>query len=136
LWFWFGVTLLGLLMAITGLVLDFPYFGEVGSVAGTTRYQQQWANILHLLGATAFTALAMGHIYIGTAGTPGTYRGMRHGWVDEAWARHHHEAWYEEVVGEAAGTGQPEGQAQDPRRRRPAQTPPIRRPDLGLRPTE
>jgi formate dehydrogenase subunit gamma len=136
LWFWFGVTLLGLLMSATGLVLDFPYFGEVGSVAGTTRYQQQWANILHLLGATAFMALAMGHIYIGTAGTPGTYRGMRHGKVDEAWARHHHEAWYEEVVGETAAGAGPADRASGSRSRRPVDAPPIGRPELGLRPTE
>lgn len=97
LWFWFGVTLLGLLMSASGLIMDFAYFGEVGNAVGTTRYVQQWANLLHLLGATLFVALAMGHTYIGTAGTPGTYEGMRHGTVDEGWARKHHPVWYQDV---------------------------------------
>jgi formate dehydrogenase subunit gamma len=39
----------------------------------------------------------MGHIFIGTWGTPGAYQAMRHGSVDEAWAAAHHELWYEDV---------------------------------------
>jgi formate dehydrogenase subunit gamma len=89
-WFWFGVTLLGLVMSISGLILDFIAFGQ-------TRYVLQIANYLHLLGATFYIAAAMGHIYIGTWGTPGAYHAMRHGDVDEAWARAHHGIWYDEV---------------------------------------
>ncbi|WP_051971629.1 formate dehydrogenase subunit gamma [Massilia sp. 9096] len=89
-WFWFGVTILGLIMSISGLVLDFITFGQ-------TRYVLQVANILHLLGATAYIAAAMGHIYIGTWGTPGAYAAMRDGEVDEAWAKAHHALWYEEA---------------------------------------
>jgi formate dehydrogenase subunit gamma len=89
-WFWFGVTLLGLVMSISGLILDFISFGQ-------TRYVLQIANYLHLLGATFYIAAAMGHIYIGTWGTPGAYHAMRHGDVDEAWARAHHGIWYDEV---------------------------------------
>jgi formate dehydrogenase subunit gamma len=89
-WFWLGVTLLGLVMSISGLILDFVSFGQ-------TRYVLQIANYLHLLGATFYIAAAMGHIYIGTWGTPGAYHAMRHGDVDEAWARAHHGVWYDEV---------------------------------------
>jgi formate dehydrogenase subunit gamma len=89
-WFWLGVTLLGLVMSITGLILDFITFGQ-------TRYVLQVANYLHLLGATFYIAAAMGHIYIGTWGTPGAYHAMRHGDVDEAWAKAHHGVWYDEV---------------------------------------
>jgi formate dehydrogenase subunit gamma len=89
-WFWLGVTLLGLVMSISGLILDFIAFGQ-------TRYVLQVANYLHLLGATFYIAAAMGHIYIGTWGTPGAYHAMRHGDVDEAWARAHHGIWYDEV---------------------------------------
>jgi formate dehydrogenase subunit gamma len=89
-WFWFGVTILGLIMSISGLILDFITFGQ-------TRYVLQVANILHLLGATAYIAAAMGHIYIGTWGTPGAYAAMRDGEVDEAWAKAHHALWYEEA---------------------------------------
>jgi formate dehydrogenase subunit gamma len=36
-------------------------------------------------------------MYLGTAGVKGAYRAMRHGTVDESWAREHHEIWYDEV---------------------------------------
>lgn len=97
-WFWLGVTLLGLVMSISGLLLDFIGFGQ-------TRYVLQVANYLHLIGATFYIAAAMGHIYIGTWGTPGAYHAMRHGDVDEAWARSHHGIWYDEVkAGVPVGT--------------------------------
>jgi formate dehydrogenase subunit gamma len=89
-WFWFGVTLLGLVMSATGLVLDFVTFGQ-------TRYIMQIADYLHVIGATFYIAASMGHIFIGTWGTPGAYEAMRHGTVDEAWAHAHHPLWLEEV---------------------------------------
>jgi formate dehydrogenase subunit gamma len=91
LWFWAGVVLLGMLMSATGLVLDFVNFGQ-------TRYIQQLANYLHLAGATLYMVAAMGHIYIGTIGTPGAYEAMRHGTVDAEWAKAHHELWYDELT--------------------------------------
>jgi formate dehydrogenase subunit gamma len=100
-WFWFGVTLLGLLMSASGLVLDFVNFNQ-------TRYILQWANYLHLAGATFYIAAAMGHIYIGTLGTPGAYEAMRHGTVDEAWARSHHELWYDELKSEGMPGSRPD----------------------------
>jgi formate dehydrogenase subunit gamma len=39
----------------------------------------------------------LGHIYIGTIGMRGAYSAMRNGYVDEAWAKEHHEYWYEDV---------------------------------------
>jgi formate dehydrogenase subunit gamma len=96
-WFWLGVTLLGLVMSISGLILDFVTFGQ-------TRYVLQLANYLHLAGATLYIAAAMGHIYIGTLGTPGAYEAMRHGTVDEEWAKAHHAIWYEEVKSGALPT--------------------------------
>jgi formate dehydrogenase subunit gamma len=92
LWFWAGVVLLGLLMSLTGLVLDFTNFRS-------TRYLLQWADTLHIFGATFYIAAALGHIYIGTLGTPGAYTAMRRGTVDESWARAHHRDWYEELRG-------------------------------------
>jgi formate dehydrogenase subunit gamma len=89
-WFWLGVTLLGLLMSITGLILDFVNLGQ-------TRYVLQMANYLHLGGATLYMVAAIGHIYTGTIGTEGAYHAMRYGTVDEEWARQHHELWYDEL---------------------------------------
>ncbi|MBC7453099.1 MAG: formate dehydrogenase subunit gamma [Massilia sp.] len=90
-WFWGGVVVLGLLMSVTGLILDFVNFGQ-------TRYVLQIAHYLHLGGATLYMVGAMGHIYIGTLGTPGAYEAMRHGSVDSNWAKAHHELWYNEVT--------------------------------------
>lgn len=99
-WFWGGVVLLGLLMSVTGLVLDFVTVGQ-------TRYVLQIANILHIVGATLYIAASLGHIYIGTLGTPGAYEGMRHGTVDEEWARTHHEIWYQNVIDTTPGAAPP-----------------------------
>jgi formate dehydrogenase subunit gamma len=95
LWFWFGVVLLGLLMSATGLVLDFTNLRF-------TRYLLQWADYLHVAGATLYMAAALGHIYLGTVGTPGAYTAMRRGTVDESWARAHHREWYEDLQGRRA----------------------------------
>ena len=88
-WFWGGVVLLGVLMSISGLILDFVNFGQ-------TRYQLQLAHYLHLTAGTLYMVAALGHIFIGTLGTPGAYQAMRHGTVDESWAEAHHSLWYEE----------------------------------------
>jgi formate dehydrogenase subunit gamma len=100
LWFWGGVTLLGLLVSVTGLVLDFVNFGQ-------TRYVLQIANTLHIAGATLYIVAAMGHIYIGTLGTPGAWDAMAHGTVDEEWARAHHEYWYDTVKADQRNGGAP-----------------------------
>ena len=71
-------------------MLDFVTFGQ-------TRYVLQVANFLHIAGAAVYIAAAMGHIYIGTWGTPGAYQAMREGTVDENWAAAHHSLWLEEV---------------------------------------
>lgn len=118
-WFWLGVLLLGLVMSITGLVLDFIGFGQ-------TRYILQIANYLHIAGATCYIAAAMGHIYIGTWGTPGAYQAMRHGVVDESWAKAHHRLWYEEVQ-----AGVPPGTFED---RVPPDQPPGGNPPPGRMP--
>ncbi len=90
LWFWGGVTVLGLTMAATGVILDFPNWDQL-------RQSMQIANVVHLIAAMLFIAAAFGHIYIGTIGMEGAYRAMRDGYVDEEWAREHHVIWYDEV---------------------------------------
>ena len=87
LWFWGGVTMLGVVVGTSGLVLDFPNFNQ-------TRQTMQVAHVVHLIGATLFMLGAMGHIYMGTLGMAGAYEAMRYGYVDEEWAREHHAYWY------------------------------------------
>ena len=90
LWFWLGLVLLGTVLAVTGLIMDFPNWGQGREV-------MQGANIIHGIAATAFICASFAHIYIGTIGMEGAYQAMRRGHVDEEWAREHHAIWYEEV---------------------------------------
>ena len=89
-WFWFGVALLGIIVSASGLVLDFPNFDQGRGV-------MQMANVIHAIAAVLFIAMSLGHIYMGTVGVDGAYESMRHGFVDEVWAKEHHEVWYQEV---------------------------------------
>ncbi|MGZ5087182.1 MAG: formate dehydrogenase subunit gamma [Usitatibacter sp.] len=88
--FWGLVCGFSVVLCASGLILDFPNFGEGRSL-------MQDATIIHL--AIAFLAIAASlfHMYLGTVGVQGAYRAMRHGTVDESWAREHHELWYDEV---------------------------------------
>lgn len=102
LWFWGAVTLLGIITGITGLMLDFTNLGF-------TRYLLQVANVLHLAATGIYMAFALGHIYIGTVGTPGAYRAMRDGDVDIEWAQAHHQYWYDEVMQGSSAAELPPG---------------------------
>ncbi|HSV18082.1 MAG TPA: formate dehydrogenase subunit gamma [Casimicrobiaceae bacterium] len=89
-WFWLGVLVIGGVVAGSGLILDFPNFNQ-------TRDTMQVANTIHIVGASLFMMLGLAHIYIGTIGMVGAYDAMRTGYVDETWAREHHEYWYNDV---------------------------------------
>jgi formate dehydrogenase subunit gamma len=89
-WFWFGVVGLSVVVSWSGLVLLFPNFEQ-------TRAVMQDAWVVHATAALLYIAISLGHIYLGTIGLEGSYQAMRRGYVDEAWAKEHHEYWYEEV---------------------------------------
>ena len=90
LWFWGGVVLLGAVVSVTGLILDFPNWNQ-------GREAMQQANVVHAVAAILFIAGSFLHIYLGTLGMEGAYKAMREGYVDETWAKEHHALWYEEV---------------------------------------
>jgi formate dehydrogenase subunit gamma len=92
LWFWGGLTVLGLIVSASGLALDMLMPG-----IEYTRGNMQIANIIHVVGAMLIAAGAIAHIYLGTIGTEGAYQGMRTGYVDDAWAKEHHDLWYQQV---------------------------------------
>ena len=94
LWFWGGLLLLGVTASLSGLVLDFPNFDQLRST-------MQLANVVHLSATMLMMAAALGHIYMGTIGQAGAYQAMKTGYVDEEWAKEHHDIWYEEVKHEA-----------------------------------
>ena len=89
-WFWGGVVVLCLIVSGSGLVLLFPNFDQVRST-------MQQANIIHVVAGVLVIAASLGHIYMGTIGVEGAYQSMRTGYVDEIWAREHHQIWYDEV---------------------------------------
>jgi len=89
-WFWGGVLFCGILVGLSGLVLDFPNFDQ-------TRSTMQTANIVHLASAALFMLGGLGHIYLGTLGMAGAYQAMKTGYVDEEWAKEHHELWYDDI---------------------------------------
>jgi formate dehydrogenase subunit gamma len=90
LWFWGGAFALGTIVAASGLVLDFANFNQ-------TRDTMQTANVFHAIAASLFMMAGLGHIYLGTIGMRGAYDAMRYGYVDETWAKEHHEYWYNDI---------------------------------------
>jgi formate dehydrogenase subunit gamma len=90
--FWWGVTIPGLLVVASGLVLD-----KIVPGLGALRGDMQIAHMVHAAMAMVMMTLLIGHIYMGTVGVRGAYRAMRTGYVDESWAKEHHELWYDDV---------------------------------------
>ena len=97
-WFWFVVIIGGGLVCTTGLILDFPNFGQ-------SREAMQLANLIHGVLAILWIAIAFGHIYLGVIGAKGALEGMTTGYVSEEWARDHHDLWLEQLqaAGETGG---------------------------------
>lgn len=103
-WFWI-VALVGLAVSITGLImlvpiynLPVPEWASFIPLIEGTRPQMQQANLIHVVLSLGWTALAVGHVYIGTAGTEGAFEGMKTGYVSEEWARQHHDLWAEKAA--------------------------------------
>jgi formate dehydrogenase subunit gamma len=93
LWFWFGVTVLGLVVSASGWVLN----SIIPGVDYFTRADMQLANIVHGVSSILFMAMSVGHIYIGSIGMEGALQGMKTGYVDENWGKEHHDLWYNDV---------------------------------------
>ncbi|OEF58678.1 formate dehydrogenase subunit gamma [Enterovibrio norvegicus] len=83
----------GAIAAVSGLILDFPIFGQ-------TRSDMEVSNLVHMVSALILICGFVFHIYIGLFGMEGALEGMVTGEVDETWAKEHHDLWYEELTGE------------------------------------
>lgn len=81
----------GAIMAISGYVLMFPFYG-------TDIANMQSAQIFHAVVAMLFIAAMLGHIYIGTLGMEGAFEAMGAGEVDLNWAKEHHSLWVKEEL--------------------------------------
>jgi formate dehydrogenase subunit gamma len=88
--FWGLVCFFSVALCISGAVLLFPNFDQ-------GRAMMQAANVVHAVCALLAIAMSCFHIYLGTVGMKGAYDAMATGYVDETWAKEHHEIWYEEV---------------------------------------
>lgn len=89
--FWGGVFVLGLIVVASGLVMD-------QLLPGVTydRRTMQIAHMVHSVSNILMLLMFIGHIYLGVI-TEGALEGIKTGYVDEAWAKQHHELWYDDV---------------------------------------
>jgi formate dehydrogenase subunit gamma len=90
--FWGGVFFLGVVVVSSGLVLDKLLPGLVYE-----RATMQIAHMVHAVATVLMMCMFLGHIYIGTLGMQGAFKAMGTGYVDETWAKEHHEYWYDDV---------------------------------------
>ena len=61
------------------------------------RGTMQLAHMVHAVATVLMMAMFLGHIYMGTIGMQGAYQAMRTGYVDETWAKEHHELWLNDI---------------------------------------
>ena len=90
--FWFGVFFVGAIVVASGLVLD-----KLIPDLVYERSTMQLAHMIHLVATVVMMVMFMGHIYMGTLGMEGAYDAMRTGYVDETWAKEHHELWLDDI---------------------------------------
>lgn len=90
--FWGGVFGLGLVVVGSGFVLD-----KIIPFLDYERGTMQIAHMIHAVATLFMMAMFIGHIYMGTVGMEGVYKGMRTGYVDETWAKEHHELWHDDI---------------------------------------
>ena len=99
-WFWL-VVLFGIGVGITGVLLDFPIWGQ-------SRFTMTLSHGIHATLAILFIAASLGHIYVGTLGLEGVFEGIWKGSVDAVWAQQHADLWYQEKQREREAKPKPE----------------------------
>ncbi|VWX57834.1 Formate dehydrogenase subunit gamma [Burkholderiales bacterium 8X] len=91
--FWGVLLFLGSIVIGSGLFLDRLLPGFV-----YTRGEMQIAHMVHGVATMFMMAGILGHIYIGTLGMKGALSAMQKGYVDETWAKEHHQLWYDDIA--------------------------------------
>ena len=84
-WYWM-VILIGFVIAISGLILVSPNFGQGRVVMEVT-------HLVHTASAMLLIIVSVGHMYLGSIGSEGALEGMQSGYVDINWADAHHDRW-------------------------------------------
>ena len=95
-WFWIAA-LVGLTIVVSGMVLDFPIFGQ-------SRATMEFYHMVHSVSAIIMIVASFGHIFMGTAALEGTFEVMKTGYCDTNWAKDHHDLWYDKVKQSAETT--------------------------------
>ncbi len=88
-WYWLAM-IVGAVVVVSGLILDFPIFGQ-------DRATMELSHVVHSIAAIGLLAVSFGHIYMGTVGVEGAFEAMKTGYCDKTWAEEHHDIWLEEV---------------------------------------
>ncbi len=91
-WYWFAM-IAGVVVVGSGLILDFPIFGQERSFL-------ELSHMTHAIAAVIMLAASFGHIYMGTVGVEGAFEAMQTGYCDSNWAKEHHDIWYEAMLRE------------------------------------
>lgn len=114
-WYWVAM-LGGLILVASGLVLDFPNFQQ-------GREWLQGAHVVHTIAAIGVIAFFLVHLYLATIGVEGAFESMVSGYVDENWAKQHHDIWYDEIRDKAIdASGIDAGDRSGPGEQKPANT--------------
>ncbi|HRQ56342.1 MAG TPA: formate dehydrogenase subunit gamma [Azoarcus taiwanensis] len=103
-WFWVGIVVFGIMVSVSGFLLNFPLFGQ-------TRADMALYQAIHAITSLLWIAFFFGHAYIGTLGTEGALEGMTTGRVDVNWAKQHHDLWYEDEIAKGVKPQQAEAPA-------------------------
>lgn len=90
-WFWVLIIGGGIILGVSGVLLDFPN-------AGQERWVMQISHLLHVGMALFLIAISFGHAYIGSIGMEGTLEGMIKGKVDKTWVIQHHSLWAQRLT--------------------------------------
>jgi formate dehydrogenase subunit gamma len=91
--FFFAACLAALGLLLTGIPMWFPLLFP-------SLLFREICILLHDITFILLGISVVGHIYLGTAAEPGTFRAMTRGTVTRAWARFHHPGWFRQVTGE------------------------------------
>jgi len=95
-WFWVAI-LGGLVLVISGLVLDFANYGQGRTV-------MQDAHVIHTISSVVVIGFFFVHLYLATIGVEGSFDAMLNGNVPEEFAKQHHDLWYQELKGQKSDT--------------------------------
>ena len=88
--FFFAANLAALGLLLTGIPMWFPL--EFPTLL------REISILLHDITFILLLLSVIGHVYLGTAAEPGTFRAMTRGTVTRKWAKFHHPGWYNDIT--------------------------------------